>query len=97
MSRAIEWLINSSADPTKYSLAVKGVVAIAIPYLLTFLPLIGVQLSPDFANLPDMLYGVVFYGLTIIGSISAIVGFVRKIWNTLFAKGDISLGGFRKV
>ena len=82
-SKFTNWLVQSSSDPEKVSMMVKGILVGIIPFLMQFLPLIGIKLSPDLVNIPDFVYGVVFYGLTAIGAVIAVMGFLRKIWNTL--------------
>lgn len=85
-SKLVNWLIVSSSNPAAVSLTIKGVLVGVVPFLMQYLPIIGIQVSPDFANVPDMVYSIVFYGLTFLASFMSFVGFVRKLWNTIFQK-----------
>lgn len=78
------WLVQSSADPTSVSLMVKGILVGVVPYLMTLLPAIGLHPSADLNSVPDMVYGLVFYGLTAVSAIMSFFGGARKVVLTFF-------------
>ena len=73
-----QWLVVSSQYPSKISLTTKSIWIAVIPFLMTFWPHI------NFNGITDSVYAVVFYFLTAVASIGAVVGALRKIWLTLF-------------
>lgn len=75
-----DWTVRSSADPKKVSLSIKSALVLAVPYVVSFGPLLGITadtvgLNELAANIAD-LAGV---GLTIIGGIGLAMGLIRKI------------------
>ena len=81
------WVVQSSADPNTVGLTVKGVVTFIIPYLLTFLPALGVNVSFDLNSLPDIIYSVVVSVFTLVAATMTVFGAIRKLVLTL--KGQV--------
>ena len=79
----MQWLVLSSADPTKVALTVKGVVALAVPYLMTYLPMLGVKVSLGFSSLPNDIYSSLYFLFVAVGAASTAYGFIRKVVLTL--------------
>ena len=80
-SKVWNWIVQSSANPQQVSLTVRGVLVGVIPFLMQFLPMFGIHVSPDFNNIPDYVEAIVYYGLTIVASVMTAYGFFRKVFN----------------
>lgn len=75
----LNWILKSSADPTKLSLTLKGVFGFGVSALAVF----GVGLSLDDVNgFADSLASVVANIGLLVSSAVTLVGFVRKIVNS---------------
>lgn len=76
------WLVYSSADPTKISLTLKG----AIPFLVIFLGWKGVDQAvvQQFANEGvDLTVNIIILIVQLGTALTAFVGLVRKLRNTV--------------
>jgi hypothetical protein len=85
-SKFLNWLVVSSQDSTQVATTVKGIVGLFVVFLLTLLPQLGVQINPDLANLPDMIYSLVVSLLSLVSGVVFIAGLARKIVNTITSK-----------
>lgn len=78
------WLVVSSADPSRISLTIKGIGVAIIPYLMIITNTSGVQIgSTEITSLFDTLAMIVQNFLTIVSGIMFVYGLVRKIRNTI--------------
>jgi hypothetical protein len=75
--KLIKWLFTSSADPRQTSLTVKAALLGVLPLILHF-----VGQDVDANVIVEMIGDVVFWGLTIISSLSFLFGALRKLWLT---------------
>ena len=80
MKKIFDWFLYSSVNPTQVATTVKGVVIGVIPFLMTLLPVLGIDIAPGLETLPDLIYGVVFYSLTVVAALVTLFGFLRKIY-----------------
>jgi hypothetical protein len=84
MKEIFNWLITSSADPHRVSLAVRGALVFVLGIITQMIPLacaIGVCISADlFPPVIDAVVNIVEAALILIGSIAFIVGVLRKIY-----------------
>ena len=83
MKKIFDWFLYSSVNPTQVATTVKGVVIGVIPFLMTLLPALGINVAPGLETLPNLIYGVVFYTLTAVSLIVSAFGFARKIYALL--------------
>jgi hypothetical protein len=72
------WLIVSSADPTKVAATVKGLTGTAVGLLAFAIH------GPDFSNVPADVYTVVIDAFTVFSGALALIGAIRKVYNTFF-------------
>lgn len=83
LKKVYNWLVVSSADPTKVSLTVKGFLHTAAGVLLVFTPLfhlnIGQTKIDEFIDLSSQLV-IAFYAA--FSALVTLFGFFRKIYNT---------------
>ena len=81
------WFVVSSADPSKVSLTVKGVLVGIIPILVSILPIFGLKLdATTLGDVAGSIESIINAVLTIVALALGIVGFVRKVYNTLGGK-----------
>jgi len=84
MKKIIDWIVLSSADPSKLSLMVKGILTAAIPTVIFLAKIFNVEVGgEDLTAFVDAF--VVFIG-AVAAAISAymtVVGFFRKVFRTL--------------
>lgn len=86
MNNIWNWIVVSSADPSKTSLTVKAAGVLAIPYVLNSVKIacgvglvcIGVD-SASLNGLVDASAGIVEAALSLIGGIAFVYGFARKV------------------
>ena len=78
-----DWLVQSSADPTKLSVTVKGALGTAASILLLVSPLVHVQISNEqVTTIIDLVAQIVISFCAVISAVAAILGFARKIYFT---------------
>jgi hypothetical protein len=81
----IKWLVTSSADPTKYSLMVKGVLSMWAAWVIQALPITcGLHLicvdQTVLMSAVETMGNIVYLGLSLIGAVYFLWGLGRKIW-----------------
>lgn len=84
MQKLLQWLIVSSANPSKLSATVKGLLLGVLPVVvyLTGLAHLNVGES-DLKALIDGIATVVEVGLGLVSAVVFVIGLVRKIYRTL--------------
>jgi fumarate reductase subunit D len=99
---AWDFLVKSSADPTKYSLTVKGTLLAAVPVVMQVLGFactfgqVCIDMDADLLTAVAQSAGtLVFHILTVLGMGLAFYGLVRKVWLTLTGQNDV-VGGYFK-
>jgi hypothetical protein len=84
LKRIYNWIVVSSADPTKVSLTIKSVGLAIIPYLMIVLDLAHANIgSADLNAFFDTTSIIVQSSLTLFASVGFLFGLFRKIYNTL--------------
>jgi len=85
------WIVESSADPEKIALTVKGFFALGVVQaVFGLLSLAGVHPAFSLNDLGTATYSVVYLGSVVVSSIVAAYGSVRKLINLLRGKsGEI--------
>ena len=83
----LNWLVVSSEDPTAISLTVRGLLVTAVPYIIGIAGFAHFQTlastTPDIYNvLINYIVQFINDALTAIGSVMAIYGILRKLFNT---------------
>jgi hypothetical protein len=93
----LKWLVTSSADPSEYSLMVKGALSLGAAYLLQLLPVLCgfhvICLSVDgnvLSSAVDTIANIVYLGLTLVGAVAFLWGLLRKAWLNRFSAYPIS-------
>lgn len=84
----LRWLILSSADPAKLSLAVRGFLIGIIPTIIMISGVLNIPV-PDgdtMTAIADMLATLITVVLGIVASVKLGYGLIRKIWFTV--KGE---------
>lgn len=78
-----DWLVQSSADPTKVSVTVKGALGTVASVLVLLSPLVHVQISNEqVSSVIDLTAQVVVSLCAVVSAIAGILGLVRKIYFT---------------
>ncbi len=83
------WLVRSSEDPTKMSLAVKGAIGAAAATIIGALGAFHYQvpgLSDMLNTLLDQLVIITKSVLQVVAAVSIAIGVIRKIKNSIFGK-----------
>lgn len=90
IEKIVDWVLNSSADPSKTSLAVRGALVLGVGIFVKAAATacaVGVSCVVVDQNLlgsvVDALTNVVFWACSIIGAIGFIAGVIRKLFITL--------------
>lgn len=79
LKRAWSWVVVSSADPKRWSMTIKGLLAMFVPILASL-----AGLDTDTLNgLVQTIAQTVEYGLYFVGALVALYGLVRKLYNTV--------------
>lgn len=85
LNALIKWFVTSSENPSKMSLTLKGIIVIAIPWIVTLAGVFHITImSADLVNLGNSLIGLAQATILAIGLAMTCYGFIRKIINTLF-------------
>lgn len=91
-NKILDWLLVSSTDPNKWSLAFKGALIFFVPRVVDLAAIactFGVACGIDVGMLNgiiDVLGNIVFWGLSIVGGIVFLAGAFRKLLLTF--KGE---------
>ena len=81
------WLVVSSANPTKTALTVKGFWTGLIPLILVVSPLFGLKLDANsIGSTTDDIKSVVELSLGGVGALLTTVGLIRKIYISFLKK-----------
>lgn len=91
MEKTIQWLLLSSADPTKMSLAIKGILMGIIPVIVSLTGLTGIA-GVDASSLTiavDAIASIVQVALTIVSSAMTLYGLIRKLWTTIVGENEV--------
>lgn len=94
--KLFQWLLLSSANPSKFSLSVRMALLGVVPYILSIvtaacgfgLVCLGVE-AEGLNQVVGVIENLVFWGLSIIAGVGFLIGFVRKLW--------LSISGENKV
>lgn len=79
LKRAWSWVVVSSADPKRLSMTVKGLLTMFVPILASI-----AGLDTDLLNgLVQTIAQAMEYGLYFVGTLVAMYGLVRKLYNTV--------------
>jgi len=82
----LQWLVQSSADPDKVALTVKGFLGVMISVILAISPLLHLRLEQGQLEMAgNLVVEVLVISLGIVSSLATIWGIVRKFVN-LFKK-----------
>jgi len=83
----IKWLVTSSADPQRYSLAVKGALSLGVAWLIKLagitcgIALICLSFDADvLMSAVDTIANIVYLALTLVGAAWTLWGLLRKAW-----------------
>jgi hypothetical protein len=81
----IKWLVTSSADPTKYSLMVKGALSMWAAWAVQALAVTcGFHLlcvdTSVLSTAVDTVSNIVYLGLSLVGALAFLYGLGRKVW-----------------
>ena len=83
LKRFWEWIIKSSADPTKVSLTVKSMLFGILPIVVVITKLLNVEIAEgDLQTFIDALEASIIAVFGAVSSIGVVVGLVRKIYLT---------------
>lgn len=80
MKKIWNWIVMSSADPTKYALTVKGAIVFAIPFIVQFS---GIASEAELNQFADNVMVIVQSLLLAIGGVLSVIGFIRKVYLSL--------------
>lgn len=77
------WLVVSSADPSKTALTVKGFLTTALSVILLISPLMHINFGQTEATaVVDTIVQFIASALTVIGAIVTLLAFIRKVMLT---------------
>lgn len=93
LGKAAEWLVKSSADATKMSLAVKSFLGLMVPFIVATSGLMHVQVSSEALTIviDSIAQFIVVVGGVITG-LGMAWGILRKIWLTIIGENDVVAG-----
>lgn len=87
ITKVIDWLWMSSADPTKVGLSAKSTLTMIAAGLTMALGFANIHVgNAEISLIIDSIVAVIQYALLAVGAIGAVIGAVRKVILTL--KGD---------
>lgn len=96
LEKFVSWLVLSSKDPSKISLAVKGHILLAIPTILYWIGVtckIGAAcIDVDAGTLETFATitgDLILFGLLLLGTIASLYGWVRKIYLTIVGRNHL--------
>jgi hypothetical protein len=81
----INWLVTSSSDPQKYSLALKGVLMMGVAAAIQLMPLTcGLHLicldASVLNSVVETIANIAYLALSLVGGVATLYGLVRKAW-----------------
>jgi hypothetical protein len=81
----LKWLVTSSADPNKYSSAVKGALGLAVAWFLQISPLVcGAHIvcldTNVLSGIVQTIGNLVYFGLSFVSAVVFLFGMGRKIY-----------------
>lgn len=80
MKNFFSWLVNSSEDPTKLALTVKGGLGVVITVVIALSPLFHLSIGSEQLNaIADGLVQIVTISASLVSAIAFAVGLIRKI------------------
>jgi hypothetical protein len=80
-------VLSSSVDPQSLSMTVKGVLLGIMPVIIMILNLRGIEMDNETVDLiVDTIVNIVFFGGSIVASVMALWGAVRKIYQSYKSK-----------
>ena len=84
---AWDWLVVSSVDPYKVSLALKGLLLTVVSFIVPVLALMGNAIDNEqVQNVVDAIAAVVQAFLSLVGAIIFLYGLIRKVYLTIVGK-----------
>ncbi len=89
---AVDWVLNSSADPTKMSLSVRAALVFGFGVFVKIaatgcaLGAVCVVTDPGLVEkVIDTVTNIVFWTCSIVGALGFLAGVARKAWNALLS------------
>lgn len=76
MIRFVQWLVQSSVNPDKIALTMKGILSAFVPLFLIFLKVAGIDIAQE-----DIEEGLVL-ATSIFSGLLTLAGLARKLWYT---------------
>lgn len=90
LHKVFAWIWQSSSDPTKVSLTVKGTLAVLTGALIPALSLAHINVGiPEVNSAIDAIATVVSDALVLVGAIGGAYGFVLKVIRTATGKNPV--------
>jgi hypothetical protein len=87
LKKIFQWIVYSSANPTKVSLTLKGAGVTVIGFLVPVIGLTHIAIGGDpstvLNSILDSIASIVQVALTLVGAIVGLYGLVRKVWLTV--------------
>lgn len=84
IDRIVNWLWLSSQHPDEVSLTAKSSLLVLASGLSVALGFSHLQVGPEFfTEIVNSVVNVIQYTLLLIGAVGAVVGAIRKVWNTV--------------
>lgn len=80
MNSFFKWLVLSSEDPKQVALTIRGIIVLSIPTIIALLGDAGIKVMEG-----DVMH-VVVIGTSILGSVLAVIGLIRKLVNHFSAE-----------
>ena len=95
-NKILDWLLVSSTDASKWSLSFKAALMFYVPQIVSLSGILctlnvvcsGVDAS-GLTQLADVLSNLVYWGLSIVGGIFFVIGFVRKLWLSVTGQNKV--------
>lgn len=83
MKKIWDWLVTSSADPSKLALTVKGFLGMAATFLVFVSPILHLHLGDEQVTaVSDLVVQIVVVLAGIVSAIATLLGLARKIYLT---------------
>jgi len=84
MEKFWKWLVQSSIDPEKVGMTVKGILIGVIPAVLFAAPYLHVNIVPEqLQAAAELVREIIVTSLGLISGLMAVYGFIRKLANTV--------------
>lgn len=91
MGNIIKWILQSSADPTKLALTVRGLLVGIIPTVIALAPFFGIDpvfVQDWIGQFADAAEKIVFLVFSLVAAVMVAWGLFRKIILTLKSRYD---------